>query len=152
MHHASPAEPLESTSPDNIQKSAHIGTFRKGGNTKLTFVQPVQIVAYTQSLSVDQMSHSQTAQGDWRCGSHSDGGVCQASFTGASAIGRRQKEPRGDSSELILGAVGQQHGLVLTAGPGLSRLLWLPDLPPLVFEAVPPLAVNHSDAVKGADD
>lgn len=31
VHHTSPAKPLESTSPDNIQKSAHIGTFRKGG-------------------------------------------------------------------------------------------------------------------------
>lgn len=31
VHHTGPAKPLESTSPDNIQKSAHIGTFRKGG-------------------------------------------------------------------------------------------------------------------------
>lgn len=122
--HTSPAKPLESTSPDNIQKSAHIGTFRRGGgDTKLTFVQPVQIVPYTLSHSVDQMSHSQTAQGDWRCGSHSDEGVRWASFAGASAIGYRQKEPKRVSSELILGAVGQQHGLVLAAGPGLSRLL-----------------------------
>lgn len=30
--------------------------------------------------------------------------------------------------------------------------LWLPDLPPLVFEAVPPLAVNHPDAVQGPYD
>lgn len=30
--------------------------------------------------------------------------------------------------------------------------LWLPDLPPLVFEAVSPPAVNHPDAVEGADD
>lgn len=30
--------------------------------------------------------------------------------------------------------------------------LWLPDLPPLVFEAVPPLAVNHPDAVEGANN
>lgn len=80
VHHTSPAKPLESTSPDNIQKSAHIGTFRKGGgDTKLTFVQPVQIVPYTQSHSVEQMSHCQTAQGDWRCGSHSDGDVRRAS-------------------------------------------------------------------------
>lgn len=64
----------------------HLTTFRKvltlvtcrkggGGDTKLTFVQPVQIVPYTLSHSVDQMSHSQTARGDWRCGSHSDGSV-----------------------------------------------------------------------------
>ena len=96
----------------------------RGANTKLTFVQPVQIVPYTLSHSVDQMSHSQTAQGDWRCGSHSDdGGVRRASFTGASLV-TDKKEPNRASSELVLGAVGQQHGLVLSAGPGLSGLLW----------------------------
>lgn len=30
--------------------------------------------------------------------------------------------------------------------------LWLSDLPPLVFEAVSPFAVNHPDAVEGTDD
>lgn len=110
-------------------------------------MEPVQIVPYTQSHSADQMSHSQTAQGDWRCFSHSDSDVRQASITGASTNAAKTV-----SSEFVLGAVGQQHGLVLTAGAGLSRLLWLPDLPPLVFEAVPPLAVNHPDAVEGADD
>lgn len=89
----------------------------------LTIVQPVQIVPYTLSHSVDQMSHSQTAPGDWRCSSHSNGDVRQASITGALAVGHRQKEPRRVSSEFILGAVGQQHGLVLTAGAGLPRLL-----------------------------
>jgi len=31
VHQASLVKPLESTSPDNIQKSAHIGSFRSGG-------------------------------------------------------------------------------------------------------------------------
>lgn len=97
VHHTSPAKPLESTAPDNIQKSAHIGTF-KGGDTKLNFVQPVQIVPYTLSHSVDQMSHSQTAQGDSRCGCHSNRVVCRSSFTVASAIGHRQKKPHQNSS------------------------------------------------------
>lgn len=69
------------------------------------------------------MSHSQTAQGDWRCGSHSDGDVGRASLRGASSVGHRQKEPNRVSSELVLRAVGQQHGLVLTAGAGLAGLL-----------------------------
>lgn len=30
--------------------------------------------------------------------------------------------------------------------------LWLSDLPPLVLEAVPPLTVDHPDAVEDADD
>lgn len=30
--------------------------------------------------------------------------------------------------------------------------LWLSGLPPLAFEAVPPFAVEHSDAVEGADN
>lgn len=72
----------------------HLTAFRKvlmlvekTGNTKLTIVQPVQIVPYTLSHSVDQMSHSQTAPGDWRCSSHSNGDVRRPSIAGALAVG-----------------------------------------------------------------
>lgn len=60
--------------------------------------------------------------------------------------------PNAPNSELVLRAVGQQHGLVLPTGAWLPRLLLLPRLPSLVFEAVASPAVHSSDAVEGADE
>lgn len=121
-----------------------------------------------------QMSHSQTALGGWRQGCHSDGDFSFSLLPSLRyGIGGLQKS-RSGRSELIFGAVGEQHGLVLTAAPRFSGLLRrrtyfskTPDCSweiccedadlllsrlPLVFEVVPPFAVKCSDTVQGADN
>lgn len=92
------------------------------GGTKLTFVQFfVHIVLYTLPHSADQMSHCQTAQGDWRCGCHSDGPPSQVASTSGhkTQTGARTGSHQNSSSELSASSMAWSWRLV----PG-SRGCW----------------------------
>lgn len=121
---------LQSTSPDNIQKSAHVGTCRKGGGGGIQSWPLCSLCKLCPTLCHTLWIRWVIAK---QPGVIEDAVVIamgvfdRTSFTGSvshwSPTTPPPQKKKGVSSELVLGAVSQQHGLVLTAGSGLSRLL-----------------------------